>query len=157
MSHTLVIIIFALLGILVFLLAAYLGILLAKLNQQKKHSSHIEELMEAANLEQEEFYLESLSIIAKATLQDQCETSEACIRIKKILEFFPEIESSPGLEPIQTMYKDLENFAYLDERNELAKQEKFKQDNQRFKVEEKYEKDFKAALKILLDLIKTKH
>lgn len=139
------------LGAITFALSVYLGVLVIQLRKQK--ADHQTMLEEHQNKLQEtaEYYKESILIIAKATIQGQCEHSEACIRIKKLLEFFPEIEKEEALNPIQKMYEELKDFAYLDDRKELSKQDVFKQDNARFKVEEKYQDQFLKSLKLIVE------
>lgn len=145
------IVFFISLGLVTFGLAVYLGMLVKSLYAQKEQmNEHEHKLQETA-----EYYKESILIISKSTIQGQCEVSEACIRIKKLLEFFPEIEHLEQFSVIQKMYNELKSFAYLQERKELTRQEVFKQDNARFQVEEKYQDKFVKSLRSLVEKFET--
>jgi hypothetical protein len=138
------------LGAITFALSIYLGFLIKKLREQdREHKTLLEEHREKLQ-EKAEYYKDSIIMISRATIQGQCETSEACVRIKKLLENFPEVEKETQFEIIQKMYEELSGFAYLDERKKLSKQDVFKQDSARFKVEEKYQDKFIQSLKVLV-------
>lgn len=143
------------LGLIVLLLSIYLGYLLQELRKQKKKVEEAEKFLSQKNQERHEFRVSSLETIALATLQEQCEISEACIRIKKLLEYYPDVADQKSLVIIQEMYNEIKSFDTLEARNALSKQEKFKQDTQRFKIEEQYRESFLEALKELQKSIKS--
>lgn len=145
------------LAVITLILSIYLGILMKKLKQQKHYHETILEEQRRKAQERAEYYKESIIMISRATIQGQCETSEACIRIKKLLENFPTIADETDFGIIETMYKDLEEFPYLEKRQELSKQEVYAQDKKRFKVEEKYNDDFIIALKKLVHKFESLH
>jgi hypothetical protein len=101
--------------------------------------------------EREVFLKDSIIIICRATVQKQCELSEACIRLKKLLENYPSIAQESEFLPIQEMYTEIEQFPYLESRNSLTKQERYKQDNARFKIEEAYTAKMHNSLNLLLE------
>lgn len=140
------IIVFIILSFVTFALAIYLGILTKKLFDLKKKNKLNEKLIE----NHVNYLIESVEIISKATLQKQCEYSEACIRIIKLLEYFPHVSKRDELTALHDMYSELSDFAYLEDRKMLSKQEKFKQDNLRFQVEEKYGEKLDAVLNYLV-------
>lgn len=141
--------IFTLLAVVVFVLATYLGFLINKLRLQKKMNELREKELEQLRAQREQSLVESVQIIARAVINEQCEISEGCIRIKKLLELLDYDIQGP-MSAIDQLYLELEGFAYLDERDALSKQEKFDQDRKRFGVEDKWEKDFKSACEALL-------
>jgi hypothetical protein len=72
--------------------------------------------------------------------------SEACIRIKKLLEYYPHVENLEEFSVIQKMYNEIKDFATHDVRKELSKQEVFNQDKLRVKIEKEYHQKFMAVL-----------
>ncbi|MAX66342.1 MAG: DUF2489 domain-containing protein [Bacteriovoracaceae bacterium] len=146
------ILIFIVLGAIVFGLSLYLGIIFSKLKGQKELAKELEFKLAQSQKEQDFYYADSILMLCKATLQGQCDYSEACIRIKKLLEYFPEIEANEDFYVFQQMYQEIAGFATHQERLNLPKQEIFRQDQLRFKVEQKYEDKFMKSLKQLKDL-----
>lgn len=146
------IIIFIVLGILTLVLGIYLGFLLSNLRAQKKRQLESEaKLLEIAD-ERNTHLRESIITISRAAVQDQCELSEACIRVKKLLENYPTVSEKPEFEIIQRMFSELEEFPYLEERKALTNQERFTQDKKRLMVEDKFRDPMLKALKILIEV-----
>ena len=138
------------LGIVTFVLSIYLGLLIRKLKAKNiEQKTLLEEHMQQAQ-EKAEYYKESILIIAKATIQGDCEISEACIRIQKLLVFFPEISKEEEFSILQEMFQELNHLAYLDERKKLSKNELNNEDQQRFKIEGKFKDRFLIVLKNLI-------
>ncbi len=144
--------IYALLAILLFSLSIYLGYLFKLLKAQKSKNEENQIILKNFLTEKRADHQESIIFIAKATLQGQCEISEACIRIKKLLEVFGEYTFHEDLVPIYNFYNALSSFAYLDDRAGLSKQDMFKQDSARFKVEEEHKESFMKSLSSLLTI-----
>ena len=148
------IIIFVSLGLIAFGLAVYLGILVNKLKQQKDEEQKLQKLLEEKNQSRIDHINESLRIIALAVTQGQCEVSEGCIRIKKLIDATDSFKDLPELAYFHIAYADFEQFPFLEERKKLSKQEKFKQDNQRFELEKKHMPQVKESCEALLKLLK---
>lgn len=143
--------IFTFLAIVVFILATYLGFLVNKLKIQKKVSKLHQLELDKLKQERELSIKESIAILSRAVINEQCEVSEGCIRIKKLLEII-EVDIDPSLiEPIESMYEQIKEFAILDERNALSKQEKYRQDKKRFAIEDRYQLQVKEACACLLE------
>jgi hypothetical protein len=149
------IIIFSVLALLTFSLSIYLGMMFVRIRNFKNAKLLKEQINQKRQLkkaaERETFLKDSIIIICRASVQKQCELSEACIRIKKLLENYPSIAIKPEFSPIQEMYAEIEKFPYLDSRQELTKKERFMQDNERFKIEEAYASKMDNSLKLLLE------
>ncbi|MFT6630672.1 MAG: cbb3-type cytochrome oxidase subunit 3 [Bacteriovoracaceae bacterium] len=141
--------IFVALGLIAFFLSIFLGITLTSLREQKKKQNDYKEKFEAELKKQDYYFKDSIITICKATIQGQCEFSEACIRIKKLLEYYPDIESKKEYKVIQEMYDEIKHFSTHAERLSLPKKEIFNQDKLRFSLEAKYEQDFRKSLEIL--------
>lgn len=145
--------IFSFLAIIVFVLATYLGFLLNKIRIQKNLAQIKEQKVEQLKKQREDSILESIRLISRAVIYKQCEVSEGCIRIKKLLDLI-DFKYDESLRPINELYEQLEEFPYLDERNRLSKQERFNQDKKRFKIEDEFGDRFKKACESLLEQIK---
>lgn len=137
------------LALIVFVLSIYLGIILNRLRLQKRKHDQTAAFLENKNQERHLYRVESIKTICLATIQHQCEISEACIRIKKLLEFYPEIESKSDYQVLQEMYEQIKDFDVLESRNALTKQQKFQQDNRRFAIEERFKQRMLSSLKKL--------
>ncbi|PIK16362.1 MAG: hypothetical protein CES88_06365 [Halobacteriovorax sp. JY17] len=131
---------------LISLLSTLIFFLAKRIQQQ---SSFAKESLKNTR-EKEKFILESLDIISKALIQEQCEVSEGCIRIRMLVDKSKMLDSSKkDYEVFFNMYQELKNFKTHEKRNELSKQEIMKEDIDRFKVEEKYQAKFLEAVQIL--------
>lgn len=146
--------ILSILAVIAFVLAIYLGVLVNKLRHQKKEQQKLKALLEQKDRERLEHINESLRIIALAVTQDQCEVSEGCIRIKKLIDLIDTLKNHPELVYFHSAYIDFEQFPFLEERKKLSKQEKFKQDNLRFELEQKHNSQIKESCHSLLLLLK---
>lgn len=144
------IIIFILLAIIVIGLGIYLGILLSKIKQQKIKEKAMQVKLLAMASERELFLKDSIITISRAAVQNQCELSEACIRVYELLKNYPELGAHEEYSVIGDMYDALSEFPYLAEREKLSKQERFVQDTKRFQVEEKFRSDVVKSLDLLI-------
>lgn len=143
-------VIFIILAIIVFLLSIYLGFLLNKLKIQKKLNEESKKQLEEFTIKREASIKESILILCRAVINKQCEVSEGCLRIKKLMELIDIEVELYEFGSIEKMYEQIKDFAILDERNALSKQEKFNQDKKRFSIENEYAEDVKKACKELL-------
>ncbi len=129
----------------------YLGVLYSKLNQQTVKNKEQQELLDKKIEEQDIYFKDSIVSISRATLNGQCELSEACLRIVNLLKYYPNISNLPEYEVLHEMFSEIKEFAVLEERKKLPKQEIYNQDKKRIIVEKKYEE---KALKSLESLQK---
>lgn len=140
-------IVFLLLSVIVVILLVYLITLLKQIysnNLAKKQASE----------KNKSEIIESIRIISLATVQNQCDLSEACIRLQNLMQRNEVVDKFASYMPVvEEMYQEIKDFAYLDERAKLSKQEKFKQDNKRFVIEEKFNNKFRKNLNQLLKAI----
>lgn len=151
LSHRLAI--YGVLTLIIFGLSIYLGYILRKLTLQKQLEKKATRFLAMKNEERHQYRIESIRTIALAALQDQCELSEACLRIKKLLEYYPSFEKDENFKIIQEMFVEIKDFATLSDRKELSKQERYNQDKKRFQIENKFEKELKDSLALLKDQI----
>jgi len=87
---------------------------------------------------------DSINIIAKAMNQKQCEYSEGCLRIWVLISqySFEKVinleETYPGIHQMYEVVKDMPTH---DARKKYSKKEIFKMDTERWRAEERFEKD----------------
>lgn len=124
------------LAIIVLALSIYLGFLLNTLRLSRLKVKRQEEKIQNE-------IKESLRIIALAALQEQCEISEACIRIVGLLKTYPRFHFTSEHADLLSFHAALQDFDYLEARQKLTKQERFTQDQKRFDAEARYMESFK--------------
>jgi hypothetical protein len=144
------IIILILLALIVLGLGIYLGVLLGKIKQQKIKENQMQDKLLSLASEREVFLKDSIITISRAAVQNQCELSEACIRVYELLKNYPELGAHEEYSVIRHMYEALSDFPYLAERQKLSKQERFVQDTKRFQVEEKFRSEVVKSLDLLI-------
>ncbi len=110
--------------------------------------------MEQEQQKSKDYIKESLLTLTRASLQDQCDPSEAALRIGRLLDFYP---LAPELEREKLIIKEyesnLQGLKILEERRQLSLQERYKEDRKRFQVEEKFKDVFlQSCQKILKSL-----
>jgi hypothetical protein len=93
--------------------------------------------------------LESISTIAKVYSQDQCEGTEACIRLKHLIELLPEYRDDFDNAIIFKMYDEVKDFDTFESYNKLSLAERVSQDRERQKIQANYELDLKRACEML--------
>src|SRR5690606_23731544 len=111
---------------LCFVLAAIALFLFLRLRKmQAAQNQKVEERLE--------YWRESARIVALAVVQEQCDLSEGCLRLRYILN---QLGDTRGM--LEAMGDELAPFATHKARQELGLHERFKQDQQRLMIEEKY-------------------
>lgn len=136
---------FIVLAAIVLGLSIYLGILYSKLRARNKDLIEARRLAEEAIRERRRDIERSLETLALVIIQEQCDPTEGCIRVKKLIDEIEDLSDRPELSVFHEMYDEVKHFAIKEEYRNLSKQEAFKQDNLRFKIEEKYLDDLKEA------------
>lgn len=144
--------IFILLGLVTLFLGVYLGVLISRLKAQKRKQENSEQKVQEILVERDTHLRESIITISRAAVQNQCELSEACIRVKKLLENYPDIALQSEFEIISRMFNELREFDYLEARKAISKQERFNQDKKRFMVEDKFRDPMLKALTKLIEV-----
>lgn len=85
---------------------------------------------------------ESIHTIAKAMEQQQCDLSEGVIRIVNLLQALP-LTTPPDFKArypnIHALFIEVSGFAVLEARQQLSKQERYKQDYAREQIQSEYE------------------
>ncbi|WP_281545931.1 DUF2489 domain-containing protein [Grimontia sp. SpTr1] len=137
-------------GAIILGLAVYAGWLLSKLRHQTKMQ---EKAMNAAIKQRNEKIIESVDVIAMATLQEQCDLSEAAIRLYMIMDHlqgekrveFP--ERFPALYELYDVVKDMPRG---DARKKIEKRERMRHDMERMKAEARLQQAIHTELEEIL-------
>ena len=151
--ETSTIILFSILALVVLALSVYLGFLYSKLRSRKQAFEEAQKRADENNRERRLFIEESLRTLALVLIQEQCDPTEACIRIKKLIDEIEALDNKEELKVFHEMYEEVKHLAIKQEYKDLSKQAAFEQDNQRFAIEEKYSARLKKASKNLRDLL----
>lgn len=126
------------------------------LTQIKKDKVDERERFQAAYDGRQENLQESIRIIAMATIQEQCETSEACLRIANLLPHLDSIDhTEEKWAPLFSMYKEIKDFKIKDERKALKAAQRFAEDKVRFEIETKYHNDILKICEMLYENTRT--
>lgn len=129
-------------------LAGYALHLMMKLKLQKRREK---ELIEEAKQAQKERYLrilDSIDVIARAMMSEQCDLSEGVLRLKPLLDVLGRKLSR--YTAMWALYQVVENMPILDERKNLKRNERMKLDLEREAKEAELESDIRIECYQLL-------
>ncbi len=135
--------------LIIFGLLGYLGWLLWQLRAQQRRHTVVREQLAASNQEQHEHRRKSMEMIALATIHGDCELSEACIRIKHLLDYYPGLAADPAYRVIGEMYGEISEFATREARAELTPKVRAAQDRARYQIEQRFGNDFMTCMQAL--------
>lgn len=122
-------------------LGGYALHLMLKVQAQKKHE---QALIEQAKQAQKDRYiriLDSIEVIARAMISEQCDFSEGVLRLKPLLDVLGRKLSD--YTAMWALYGVVENMPILDERKNLKRNERMKLDLERETKEAELESDIK--------------
>lgn len=104
----------------------------------------------AAFKERQASLKESIRIISMATLQKQCEISEACLRLANLLPHYRGVKHrDEQFNALFGMYDEIKHLKTLAARNEMKAAHRHEEDKVRYRAEEKYEKEILEICQIL--------
>lgn len=155
--ETSIIIVFAILSLIVLGLSVYLGILYGRLRRKRQDLARLEMQAERNQAERESGICQSLETLALVIIQEQCEPTEGCIRVKRLMDEIDYLREREELAVFHEMYEEVKELAILQEYKDLNKQERFRQDNLRYGIEEKYGARLKQASQSLRDILSKPH
>ena len=126
-----------LLGIIIIAcLSAYAGRLLMLVKQQNQRQQKAEQDQKKALAGHDKKALQSVVIIVRAMEEEQCDVSEGCWRLCVLLDSLKtSSELNKEFPAIFELYGKIKHLSILDERKQLKKQERMKQDVERMKAE----------------------
>lgn len=127
-------------------LAFYAGSLIFRLKSQNQ-------LRQQKTKKRIDSIIQSIQTIAMATDQKQCELSEACIRICRLLEALPILDKpdyAKKYSALFTLYEGIKDLPTHQARKEQSKIETKKQDTQRELLEQKCATQIAKEMKLLV-------
>lgn len=143
-------------------LAIYAGYLLRKVKahqqQQEKAAKEATKAQQANLYAHDQKIYSSVGIIAKAMKEQQCDYSEGCWRISVLLDSLKTQEPLNSQFPaIFELYEGIRHLSILDERKQLAKRDRMKQDLERMKLETKLADSITKELDLLITFTEQQH
>lgn len=137
-------------GAIILGLAVYAGWLLAKLRQQTKMQ---EKAMKAAIEQRNRKIIESVDVIAMATLQQQCDLSEAAIRLYMIMDHLQgekRVEFPTRFPALYELYDVVKDMPRGDARKQIEKRDRMRFDMERMKAESRLQQAIHTELEEIL-------
>lgn len=139
-------------------LAFYLGQLLSQLQKQKQQQQQALAEQQRKQAEHQQYLLDSIVLIGQATLEEQCELSEAGLRIWVLLENLqPELAQACRFPGLFAMYDCVKDMPTHDARKALDKKELRRLDHIRQQTEIDLATSIKDDIRQLLSLLRPVH
>ena len=135
--------------VVIVALVVYLATLLRRLSKQQEHARLAEVELAASNQTRHDDRVRSMELISVAALAGDCDLSEACIRIRHLLEFYPGLARDDRFLAITEMFEEIRDFATHEARLELPATERLCQDRARSEIEARYRIEMLASLGVL--------
>ncbi|MBU1312031.1 MAG: DUF2489 domain-containing protein [Gammaproteobacteria bacterium] len=134
-------------------LAFYAGMLLRRLQLQKLQQKQQQLALQQQQTEKRRYLTESITLICRAMLEQQCELSEGALRVWVLLDHLvPErqpdpVQTYPGLHQMYQVVKDMPTH---EARKRQSKQQTYNQDKLRLAAEQQLKDFILADAKALL-------
>lgn len=129
-------------------LAGYAISLILKLRKQSALEHKLRQEAEKAQKERFQRIVDSIDIIARAMLAEQCDLSEGVLRLKTLMDVIAlKLEEYPAM---WALYEVIEDMPILDERKTLKRNERMKLDLEREAKEAELESQIKQECQQLL-------
>ncbi|MDX1799756.1 MAG: DUF2489 domain-containing protein [Marinobacter sp.] len=111
-----------------------------------RHSRRTRARNEAFQATRRESIIESIQVLAMAVEQDQVEYSEACLRIKGLLEHVaPDLLTRPPFRIFQEMHDKMQHMPTHQARQDTDQRFVEKLDRERFALEQKHADEIRRA------------
>jgi non-ribosomal peptide synthetase component E (peptide arylation enzyme) len=138
--------------LVVIIFALSVGVSFYYMKLKKINAQREKEIAHYVKKEQERiaFVKDSLKTISMAFLQKQCEASEACIRLRMLIDRV-EFVSNEDYPVIFEMYEEIRHFKTHEARNAMTAKDKFEEDKQRFAIEDKHMDNLKTECEQLIN------
>jgi len=139
-------------ALIISALAIYATNLLWQLKKQTEAIKAEEQKQQAEYNAHDHKILTSVALIVRAMQVDQCELSEGCWRLSVLLNALKtSTDHQQKFPTIFGLYNNIKHMAILDQRKELTKQQRMKEDFERMKFEAQYQDGIKKDLDSLAD------
>ena len=141
---------------IIIALTAYAGKLLMQVKQQKVAQAKAQQEAEQARITQHKKHdkkvIDSVVLITKAMKEAQCEYAEGAWRLTVLMQ---SLKLTPNMAEqfpaIVELYDSIKHHAILDDRKQLPKQQRMKQDVERMQAEAKLTEQISSELDTLLE------
>lgn len=136
--------------IIIASLAFYAGKLLKQLSAQKQVQQQTELARQKALEKHDKNVLTSVQIIVRAMQAKQCDFSEGCWRLSVLLDSLKlSSELDQQFPAIFQLYNEIKHLSILDNRKQLDKKQRMKEDYQRMTLEAKLHGQIVSDLDLL--------
>ena len=136
--------------IIIASLAFYAGKLLKQLSAQKQAQQQAEVAHQLALEKHDQNVLASVKIIVQAMQEEQCDFSEGCWRLSILLDSLKlSSELAQQFPAIFKLYNEIKHLSILDNRKQLEKKQRMKEDYQRMTLEAKLHSEIVSDLDLL--------
>ncbi len=136
--------------IIIAALAFYAGSLLRQVARQEQSQQQAELAHQNALANHDHKVLSSVLLITRAMKEEQCDFDEGCWRLSVLLD---SLKTSSELEQkfpaIFKLYNEIKHLAILDDRKQLQKQQRMKEDFQRMTLVAKLHEEIVSDLDLL--------
>ncbi len=131
-------------------LAFYAGKLLKQLSVQKQAQQQAKLDHQQALAKHDQKVLASVKIIVRAMQEEQCDFSEGCWRLSVLLDSL-KLSSELALQfpAVFKLYDEIKHLSILDDRKQLDKKLRMKQDYQRITIEAQLHSEIVSDLDLL--------
>ncbi len=131
-------------------LAYYAGKLLKQLSAQNQAQQQAELAHQQALAKHDQNVLASVKIIVRAMQEEQCDFSEGCWRLSVLLDSLKlSSELAQQFPAVFKLYDEIKHLSILDDRKQLDKKQRMKQDYQRMTVEAQLHSEIVSDLDLL--------
>ncbi|MBL4823430.1 MAG: DUF2489 domain-containing protein [Colwellia sp.] len=136
--------------VIITALSFYAGKLLQQLKKQKQLQQQAELSRQQGLASHDHKVLASVLIITRAMKEEQCDFSEGCWRLSVLLTSLKmSDELALQFPAIFKLYEEIKHLSILDDRKQLAKSQRMKQDYQRITLEAELHGDIVKDLDLL--------
>jgi len=150
MNSTITVILIGVAFAVVLGLSIYAGRLLWLLKKQRETQAQQQIAKQKALAGHDSKVLQSVLIIVKAMQEEQCDYSEGCWRLSVLLDSLKLSNQMENEFPaIFNLYNQIKHLSILDERKQMAKRDRMKQDVERMKVEAECYDEISKSLPLL--------
>lgn len=133
-------------------LGVYIVYLLRQNKQRKQKYTDVSDAYAASALKQRTYLIDSIRIISRGILEEQCPLVEGCIRIKVLLDnLSPQMHQQDSLAVIELVYGKTAHIPMLDEWKSLSSEQKRVYQQEMDLVEQQHAEAIQAAAKFLRD------
>jgi len=138
--------------VIIVILAFYAGTLLFQLKKQTQAQQKTEQKRQNALEDHDAKILSSVAIIVQALQEKQCDLSEGCWRLSVLLDSLKTCTGLAAKFPaIFGLYNKVKDMAILEERKNIEKKQRMRDDYNRLKFEAEYQQAIEQDLKLLAE------